>query len=124
MSSYDTTAGGLHNAGLTDDPGGIRADIDRTRSELGDDVTVGPRSRMRRSTSALRSKVSSAGPGIRTAAPQKARQMGQAVRGRPVPTTAVVLLIAGAGTATVLVRRRAAAARAARNRWRPGFLKR
>ena len=34
------------------------------------------------------------------------------------------LLIAGASTATVFVRRRAAAARAARNRWRPGFLKR
>jgi uncharacterized protein DUF3618 len=111
MSSYDTTAGGLQNAGLTGDPDGVRADIEQTRAELGDDVTAlndrgNPRSRMRRSASALRSRVSSA------------------VRGRPAPTTAVVLLIAGASTATVLVRRRAAAARAARNRWRPGFLKR
>ena len=129
MSSYDTTAGGLHNAGLTGDPDGVRADIEQTRTELGDDVTalndrVNPRSRMRRSASALRSRVSSAGSGMRTVAPQKVRQVGQAVRGRPAPATAVVLLIAGASTATVLVRRRAAAARAARNRWRPGFLKR
>jgi hypothetical protein len=129
MSSYDTTAGGLRNAGLTGDPDAIRADLEQTRTELGDDVTaltdkVDPRSRMRRSASALRSRASSAGAGMRTAAPQKARQVGQAVRGRPAPITAIVLLIAGAGTATVLVRRRAAAARAARNRWRPGFLKR
>lgn len=122
MSSYDTTAGATSNIAPDGDPDQIRAGIERTRSELGDNVTaladkVDPRTRAKNAFSTVRTKAASATSRVTAAAPGKARQAGQTVRGNPAPTAGAVLVLAGAVAGAVLTRRRAAAARAARSRW-------
>lgn len=98
MSTYDTTTGGLANAGLTDGSGHSREDVERTRDALDD---------------------------VRTTEPDAAQQIERAVRRRPAPVAAAALLFAaGAAATAILLRRRAAAKRTGWNRVLPGFLKR
>ncbi|GID90961.1 DUF3618 domain-containing protein [Amorphoplanes digitatis] len=94
-------------------PGDTRSEIERNRAGLGDTVTAlaaraHPRERVRGALSQVRER-----------APR-------AVRGRPARVTAGVAgaLTAAGAVAVFLRRRRAAKARAARNRWLPGFLRR
>jgi hypothetical protein len=94
---YDTTTGGLGNAGLAGGSGQTREDVERTRDALDD---------------------------VRTTGPDTARRIGRTAR-RPAPMAAAALLLAGAGAMAVLLRRRAAAKkRTGWNRVLPGFLKR
>ena len=108
MSTHETTQ----------QPEQLRADIEQTRSELGDNVTaladkVNPRSRARQAVANARTK-----------APEQARRAGQAVRSNPKPAAAGLVAIAAAAAAAVFLGRRRAQARAVNNRWRPGFLRR
>ena len=100
---YDTTTGGLNNAGLAEGSGQNREDVERTRDAL-DDV---------RTTE----------PGM--IEPGTARRIGRSAR-RPVPILAAAVLLAGAAAATaVLLRRRAAAKRQTGwHRVLPGFIRR
>jgi uncharacterized protein DUF3618 len=107
----------------------IRTDIDRTRAELGGDVTAltdqaDPRSRMRQLVTTAKTKATSAASQGRAAAAPKVRQAGQKVGDHRLPAAAGALVVAGAATVLVLQRRRAAKARATRSRWLPGFLNR
>jgi len=100
----------------------IRADIERTRGELGGDVTaltekVSPRTRVRELVTTVSSKAASA-------VPPKARQAGQKVGEHRTPAAIGTLAVAAAGTALVLQRRRAAKARAARRGRLSGFFSR
>jgi hypothetical protein len=98
VSTYDTTTGGLANAGLTAGSGYSREDAERTRDALDD---------------------------VRTTEPDTAQQIERAVRRRPAPVAAAALLLAaGAAATAILLRRRAAAKRTGWNRVLPGFLKR
>jgi hypothetical protein len=60
----------------------------------------------------------------RAAAPAKVRRAGQATSDHWMPVAAGAVAVAGATTLLILRLRRAAESRAARNRRRPGFLKR
>ena len=108
--------GGTQDTGASTEQ--LRADIEATRADLGDDVAalsdkVNPRARMRRAVGTARGNLASATSRAREVAPRTARQAGQSVRARPV--AAGGLALAGAAvTATVLLRRRAAQARAAK----------
>lgn len=97
MSTYDTTTGGLDNAGLADGSGRSREDVERTRDALDD---------------------------VRATEPDTAHPVGRSVRRRRTGVAAAALLLA-AGTAAMAVRRRRAAAkRTGWNRVLPGFLRR
>jgi hypothetical protein len=100
---YDTTTGGLSNAGLADGSATSREDVERTREALEDVRTTGP-GRIRRIGSS-------------------ARRIGSSAR-RPAAVTAAALFLVGAAATAVLLRRRAAAKRTGWNRVLPGFLKR
>ena len=107
----------------------IRADIDRTRDELGGDVTVlteklDPRARARHLVTTAKTRTTSAAQRTRAAASPKVRQAGQKVNENRLPTVAGALAVAAAAAVLVLQRRRAAQAQATRNRWLPGFLNR
>ena len=100
---YDTTTGGLSNAGLATGSGQNREDVERTRDALDDVRTTEPG----------------------TTEPGTARRIGRTARRRPAPIAAGALLLAGAAATAVLLRRRAAAKRQSGwNRVLPGFLKR
>jgi hypothetical protein len=97
----------------------LRADIEATRADLGDDVAalsdkMDPRVRMRRAVGTVRGNVVSATSRARSAAPRTARQAGQGVRAHPVPVAAGALALGGAAATALLARHRAAQARAAR----------
>jgi Protein of unknown function (DUF3618) len=103
----------------------IRADIDRPRSELGDDVTAltgrgDHRSRVHQLVMTAKTKAAAQ---ARSAAP-KMRHAGKKVGDYWMPAAAGTLAVAGAAAVLILQRRRAAKARVARNRWLPGFLNR
>jgi hypothetical protein len=114
----------------------IRADIDRTRAELGDSVealagkanvkaragqaartaatraqdklTAGRRL-VRQRAGTLASTTGGAAQRVRTAAPQRVRQVGETVRRRPVPIARAGAGVAAAvATAALIARRRAA----------------
>ena len=94
---YDTTTGGLQNAGLAEGSRNSQENVERTREALDD--------------------VSTTGPG-------KARRIARSAR-RPAPAAGAALLLAGAAATAVLLRRRSAAKRRSGwNRVLPGFLKR
>jgi hypothetical protein len=102
-------------------PEQLRAEIARTRADLGEDVSalsekVSPRARMSRAVDTARGGVASAASRARQAAPGSARQAGQTVRDHPVPVAAGALALAGAAATALFTRRRAAKARAARKR--------
>ncbi|MEV6602082.1 hypothetical protein AB0M36_35310 [Actinoplanes sp. NPDC051346] len=103
-------------------PENIRTEIEETRDNLGDTaaaITL-PRPRLSSALSTMKTKTAH----VRASAPQRARQAQHAVRRRPVPAAATALTAVGAVAAVLIRRRRAAKARAARNRWLPGFLHR
>jgi hypothetical protein len=109
---YDTTTGGLNNAGLAEGSGQNREDVERTRDALDDVRTAEPGTTEPGMTE----------PGMTE--PGTARRIGRSAR-RPAPIVAAALLLAGAAATAVLLRRRAAAKRQAGwNRVLPGFLKR
>ncbi|MEU7908485.1 DUF3618 domain-containing protein [Actinoplanes sp. NPDC049118] len=110
-------------------PENIRADIQRTRADLGATVTaltgrVNPRARLRGALSNIRTRSASGVSRVRAQAPRRARQVQQAVRNRPVPVAVAALTAAGAVAAVVLGRRRAVKARSARGRRLRGLLHR
>ncbi|MFI5497073.1 DUF3618 domain-containing protein [Actinoplanes sp. NPDC051859] len=111
-------------------PEDIRADIENTRADLADTVTaltgkVNPRTRLRGALSNMKTKAAAGTSRVQQATPQQVRRARQAVQSRPVPVAAATALTAAGTVAAVLIsRRRAAKARAARNRWLPGFLHR
>lgn len=122
MSSYDTTTGATGNIAPSGNPDEIRADIERTRSELGDDVTalagkVDPRTRAKQALGTVKARATSATSRVSTTAPATARQVGQTVRSNPKPAVAAVLMLAGAAVGTLFARRRAAVTRSAPSRW-------
>jgi hypothetical protein len=114
---YDTTTGGLNNAGLAEGSGQNREDVERTRDALDDVRTTEPGM-----TEPGMTEPGMTEPG--TTEPGTARRIGRSAR-RPAPIVAAALLLAGAAATAVLLRRRAAAKRQAGwNRVLPGFLKR
>ncbi len=122
MSSNDSTPTGHGSLTGTDDPDLIKADIQRTRAELAQDVDAltgkaDPRQRARQALGTAKGKAAAAASRSRAVLPQKARQAGQAVRGNSKPTGAAVLLVLAAAATTVLARRRAAKARATQTPW-------
>lgn len=109
----------------------IRADIDRTRDELGGDVTVltekrDPRARARQLVTTAKARTTIAAQQTRAAASPKVRQARQKISDNRLPTGVGALVVAAAAATAVLVLqpRRAAQARATRNRWVPAFLDR
>lgn len=108
----------------------IRADIDRTRTELGGDVSaltgkVDPRVRARQLITTAKARTAAAATQTRAAVSPKVRQAGQKVSEHWMPAAMGTLTVAAAATTVVVLqRRRAAKARAARNRWLPSFLSR
>jgi hypothetical protein len=124
MSSYDLPSNSEGTLSAFGDPEAINLGIQPTPAELTDDTDTltgksDPRARGRQALSTAKDKAAAAASKTRAAAPQKARQAGQAVRGNPKTTTAAALLIvlaAAAGT-VLTTRRRAAKARAARSPW-------
>ena len=107
----------------------LRADIDRTRDELGGEVTVlteklDPRARARHLVTTAKTRTTSAAQRSRAAASPKVRQARQKVTDNRVPTVAGALAVAAAAAVLVLRRRRAAQARTTPDRWLPAFLKR
>jgi hypothetical protein len=122
MSSYDSLPTGRDSLTGTDDPDMIKADIERTRAELAQDVDAltgkaDPRQRARQALGTAKGKAAAAASRARTAGPQKARRAAQVARDNSKPTGAAVLLVLAAVATTVLARRRAAKARAAQTRW-------
>ncbi len=122
MSSYDSLPTGQASLAGTDDPDMIKADIERTRAELSEDVNAltgksDPRQRARRALGTAKSKAATVASRARAVAPQKARQAGQVARGNSKPVGAAVLVILAAAATAVLARRRAANARATQTRW-------
>lgn len=105
----------------------VRADIDRTRAELGGNVSalagkVDFRIRTRQLVTTAKTKTAAAASQTRAAVSPKA---GQKAGEHWMPAVAGTLTVAAAvTTVVVLQRRRAAKARAARNRWLPSFLNR
>src|SRR5690349_22274902 len=97
---YDTTTGGLPNAGLAEAPGQNREDVERTRDALDDVRVPGP------------DAASDAEPGTGSEAPDAqpgtgsggVRRIGRVARRRPAQ--AVALLLAGAAATAVVLRRR------------------
>ena len=125
MSSYDLPPTGRGTLSAFGDPDAINVGFEPTPAELIDDADTltdrtDPRARRaRQALNTAKDKAAAAASKTRAAAPQKARQAGQAVRGNPKTSTAAALLIVLAVAAgTVLTtRRRAAKVRAARSRW-------
>lgn len=112
---------------VTAEPDQIRAEIDRTRADLGETVTalsdkVNPRLRVRQAVTTAKTKATAGAAHVRTVAPRQARQAQQTVRDNPMPVAAGTLAVVAAVVALLVSRQRAAKAKAARNRWRPGFL--
>ena len=125
MSSYDLPPTGKGTLSAFGDPDAIKVGIEPTPAEFADDadtLTEGTEPRARRARQALgtaKDKAAAAASKTRAVAPQKARQVGQAVRGNLKTTTGAALfivLVAAAGT-VLTTRRRAAKARAAGSRW-------
>ena len=89
----------------------IRADIEQSRAALSDDVTaladkVDPRTRAKQAISNVKNKTMSKTSQMKTPAPDKARQAGQAVRANPKPTALTALVLAGSAVAFFPNRRR------------------
>ncbi|GGQ47908.1 hypothetical protein [Couchioplanes azureus] len=129
MKISDTTEKVTSSHTVPGAPENVRAQIEHTRGDLGDTVTgitgeANSGSRLRGALSSVKTRTLSGASRVRASAPQRARQAQQAVRSRPAPATATALTVAGAVAAVLIRRRRAAKARAARNRWLPGFLHR
>jgi Protein of unknown function (DUF3618) len=117
MSTNDSV--GAQDTGTSTEQ--LRTDIEDTRAELSADVAalsdkINPRTRMSRAVGTARGNVVSATSRVRQAAPQTARQAGQAVRKYPVPVAGGALALAGGAATVLLLRRRAAKAEAARKR--------
>ena len=108
----------------------IRTDIDRTRTELGGDVSaltgkVDPRIRARQLVTTAKAKTAEAASRTRASVSPMVRQAGQKASENWMPTAVGTLTVAAAATTVVVLqRRRAAKARAARNRWLPSLLSR
>ena len=125
----DTAAGGTpdpvpaaHTPPPTDDPEAIRADIERTRSQLGNSVEalaakadVKARAQQRLAGAKHRARHAAQNAGERAKA--TAQQTGQTVRQRPAPIAGILAAVAAAAGAVFLGRRRRAAkTRAAKRR--------
>jgi hypothetical protein len=124
MSSYDLPSASADTLSGADDPEAATAGLERTGAELAEDIDAltgktDSRTRARQALSTAKDKAANAASRARAAAPHKARQAGQVVRGNPKITTAAALLVvlAAAAGAVVTTRRRAAKARAARSPW-------
>ncbi|MFI5497252.1 DUF3618 domain-containing protein [Actinoplanes sp. NPDC051859] len=129
MRPSDTTDKVISSHSVPGAPENIRAEIEQTRGDITDTVTAitekaVPATRLRRSLADMKAKSAAGAARVRQSAPQRARQAQHAVRSRPVPAAATALTVVGAVAAVIVSRRRKAQARAARNRWLPGFLHR
>jgi ElaB/YqjD/DUF883 family membrane-anchored ribosome-binding protein len=106
----------------SDDPDAIRADIERTREQLGDSVEAlaaktDVKAQARQRLAATKDRARHAAQDAGGRAKVTAQQAGQTVRQRPAPILGVLAAIAAAIGAVVLGRRRRAAkARAAGRR--------
>jgi Protein of unknown function (DUF3618) len=126
----DTTAGGGQPGPATDpaasgDPAAIRADIERTRAELGDTVEalaaktdVKARAQDAAHTAKVRMQDSVAETAHAVAG--EAREVRRAIARRPVPAAAIAGLAAAVTAVLVILGQRSSrrrAARRARGRW-------
>lgn len=109
----------------------IRADIERTRGELGVDVTaaadaLSPRVRARQLATTAKTKTVAVAQQTRAAVLPKARQAGRKAgdHWKPLVTGTVAAAAAAATVVVVLQRRRAAQARTADRRWLLNLLNR
>jgi hypothetical protein len=107
----------------------IRADIDRTRDELGGDVTVlteqlDPRTRTRHLLTTAKTRTTAVAQQARATVSPRVRQAGQKANDNRLLTVAGALAVVAAAAVLVLQRRRAAPAQVSRNRRLPAFLSR
>jgi len=116
------TGGG--DAPPSDDPDALRADIERTRDELGDSVEAlaakaDVKARAQQKLAAAKGRARHAAQDVSVRAKATAQQAGGTVRQRPGPTAGILAAVAAAVGAVVITRRRRAAkARAAKRRRR------
>src|SRR5688572_14990463 len=105
------------------DLGEIRADIVRTRAELGDSVEAlaakaDVKTRARERVTAVKDRAAQGAQTAKAQAAVAARQVGTTVRRRPKPVAAGLAgIVAAVAAVVVLRRRRAANARVTRRRW-------
>ena len=107
-----STAGG--GAPPSDDPDAIRADIERTRDELGDSVEAlaakaDVKARAQQKLAEAKGRARHAAQDVSVRAKATAQQAGGTVRQRPGPTAGILAAVASAVGAALLVRRRRAA---------------
>jgi ElaB/YqjD/DUF883 family membrane-anchored ribosome-binding protein len=98
----------------SDDPDAIRADIDRTRDELGDSVQAlaakaDVKARAQQKLAAAKERARHAAQDASVRAKSTAQQTGDTVRQRPGPAAGIFAAVAAAVGAVLLARRRRAA---------------